>query len=56
MVQRAATPIEGYYAGFTINAVLMIIAGISGLLLMWPNTEKARIARAAGGAMVQKAA
>jgi len=56
MVQRAATPIEGYHAGFTINAVLLIIAGVAGMLLMWPNTEKARLARAADGAMVQKAA
>ncbi len=56
MVQHAATPLEGYYAGFTINAVLLIVAGLAGLLLMWPNTEKARLRRAAGGAMVQKAA
>jgi MFS family permease len=56
MVQRAATPLEGYYNGFTINAVLLIVAGIAGLLLMWPNTEKARLARAVSGALVQKAA
>ena len=56
MVQRAATPLEGYFNGFTINAVILIIAGLAGLLLMRPNTEKARLARAAGGAMVQKAA
>jgi MFS family permease len=56
MVQRAATPLEGYFAGFTINAVILIVAGLAGLLLMWPNTEKARLARGAGGTMVQKAA
>jgi MFS family permease len=56
MVQRAATPLEGYMNGFTINGVILIVAGLAGLLLLWPNTEKARLTRAARGAMVQKAA
>jgi MFS family permease len=45
-IQREATPTEGYLTGFTINAVIMIIAGLLGLLLLWPNTERARLMRA----------
>jgi hypothetical protein len=29
--------------GFTINAVIMIGSGLLGLLLLWPNTERARL-------------
>jgi hypothetical protein len=29
--------------GFTINAVVMVTAGVLGLLLLWPNTERARL-------------
>src|SRR5438552_5187692 len=45
MVQRAATPLEGYISGFVINAVILIVAGLLGLLLLWPGTEKARLSR-----------
>ena len=30
-----------------INAVILIAAGLLGLLLLWPNTERARLAAAA---------
>ena len=43
VIQRAATPIEGYLTGYTINAVIMITSGLLGLLLLWPNTERARL-------------
>jgi hypothetical protein len=43
VIQRAATPLEGYMTGFTINAVIMIVSGLLGLLLLWPNTERARL-------------
>src|SRR5229473_2323071 len=43
VVQHAATPLEGYMTGFTINAVIMIVSGLLGLLLLWPNTERARL-------------
>ncbi len=56
MVQRAATPLEGYFTGFLINAAILIVAGLAGLLLLWPNTEKARLTRAAQTTMVQKVA
>jgi MFS family permease len=47
VIQHAATPIEGYMTGFTINAVIMVVSGLSGLLLLWPNTERARLSREA---------
>jgi MFS family permease len=43
VIQRAATPLEGYMTGFTINAAIMIGSGLLGLLLLWPNTERARL-------------
>ena len=27
----------------TINAVVLIVSGLLGLLLLWPNTERARL-------------
>jgi MFS family permease len=47
VIQRAAIQTEGYMTGYTINAVIMIISGLLGLLLLWPNTERARLMRAA---------
>jgi hypothetical protein len=29
--------------GFTINAVILIASGLLGLLLLWPDTERARL-------------
>jgi MFS family permease len=46
VIQRGATPIEGYLTGFSINGVILIISGLLGLLLLWPNTERARLMRA----------
>jgi len=43
VIQHAATPLQGYMSGFTINAVIMISSGLLGLLLLWPNTERARL-------------
>jgi MFS family permease len=43
VIQNAATPMEGYLTGFTINAVILIASGLLGLLLLWPNTERARL-------------
>ena len=47
MIQRAGSMIDGYMTGFTINAVIMVGSGLLGLLLLWPNTEKARLTRGA---------
>ncbi|WFU40693.1 MFS transporter [Bradyrhizobium sp. CB82] len=47
VIQRAGNMLDGYMTGFTINAVVMIGSGVLGLLLLWPNTEKARLTRGA---------
>jgi MFS family permease len=47
VIQRADSMLNGYMTGFSINAVVMIGSGIIGLLLLWPNTEKARLTRGA---------
>jgi MFS family permease len=43
VIQRATVLLDGYMTGFTINAVIMITSGLLGLLLLWPNTERARL-------------
>src|SRR4030088_1995000 len=43
VIQRAAVPLDGYMTGFTINAVIMVVSGLLGLALLWPNTERARL-------------
>jgi MFS transporter, ACS family, D-galactonate transporter len=43
VIQHAGGLLEGYMTGFTINAVVMITSGVLGLLLLWPNTERARL-------------
>lgn len=44
VIKAAATPIDGYMTGFTINSVILIASGVLGLLLLWPNSERARLA------------
>jgi len=43
MIQRASGQLDGYMTGFTINAVILIASGLLGLLLLWPDTERARL-------------
>ena len=43
VIQRAGGLLDGYMMGFTINAVVLITSGLLGLLLLWPNTERARL-------------
>jgi MFS family permease len=43
VIQNAGGMLEGYLTGFTINAVILVAAGLLGLLLLWPNTERARL-------------
>jgi MFS family permease len=43
VIQHSATTLDGYMAGFTINAVILVASGLLGLLLLWPNTERARL-------------
>ena len=44
VIKAAATPIDGYMTGFTINAAILIASGLLCLLLLWPNSERARLA------------
>ncbi len=44
VIQHAAVPLDGYMTGFTINAVVLVVSGLLGLALLWPNTERARMA------------
>ncbi|WP_257169539.1 MFS transporter [Bradyrhizobium sp. SRS-191] len=43
MIQASGSMVEGYMSGFTINAVIMVISGLLGLALLWPNSERARL-------------
>ncbi|MFZ0763328.1 MAG: MFS transporter [Bradyrhizobium sp.] len=43
LIQNASGLFEGYMAGFTINAVILVVSGLLGLLLLWPNTERERL-------------
>ena len=43
VIQHAETLVDGYMMGFTINAVIMVVSGLLGLLLLFPNTERARL-------------
>ncbi|KJC57352.1 major facilitator transporter [Bradyrhizobium sp. LTSPM299] len=43
VIQHAGTPMAGYMTGFSINAAIMACSGVIGLLLLWPNTERARL-------------
>jgi len=43
VIQNAGGQLDGYQMGFTINAVILVVAGLLGLLLLWPDTERARL-------------
>jgi MFS family permease len=43
VIQRAGGTLDGYMTGFTINAVILVVSGLLGLLLLWPDTERARL-------------
>jgi MFS family permease len=43
VIQHSATVLDGYFMGYTINAVIMAVSGLLGLLLLWPNVERARL-------------
>jgi MFS family permease len=43
VIQGSANMLDGYMMGFTINAVILVASGLLGLLLLWPNTERARL-------------
>ncbi|MBR0794309.1 MFS transporter [Bradyrhizobium jicamae] len=43
VIQHAGSPMAGYMIGFSINAAILVGSGVLGLLLLWPNTERARL-------------
>jgi MFS family permease len=43
IIQHSATLLEGYLTGYTINALVQATAGLLGLLLLWPNSERMRL-------------
>ena len=43
VIQHSGSLLTGYLTGFTINAVILVVSGLLGLLLLWPNTERARL-------------
>jgi MFS family permease len=45
VIQHSGGLMQGYLHGFTINGIVLIVAGVLGLLLLWPNTERARLMR-----------
>jgi MFS family permease len=47
VIQSAPSLVDGYMTGYTINAVIQAVAGLLGLLLLWPNTERERLMAAA---------
>jgi MFS transporter, ACS family, D-galactonate transporter len=46
IIEGAATPIDGYMKGYRVLASVLIVAGLAGLALLWPNLERARLGRA----------
>src|SRR5262249_16836673 len=46
VIKHADTQLAGYMTGFTINAAILVASGVLGLLLLWPNTERARLTAA----------
>ena len=49
VIQSATTPMEGYLTGFMLNGAILIASGVLGLLLLWPNTERARLMQGRAG-------
>jgi len=45
LIEGAATPLAGYHTGFLLCAAMQIAGGLAGLALMWPQADRARIAR-----------
>ncbi|MGJ4927381.1 MFS transporter [Bradyrhizobium sp. HKCCYLS2038] len=50
MIQASGSLMEGYMAGYTVNAVIMVISGLLGMALLWPDTERARLQARQGAA------
>jgi len=40
VIETAATVLEGYYTGYTINGVVQLLGGLAGLILLWPSAAR----------------
>ena len=47
VLQQAAIPLDGYLTGFAINGAILITSGVLGLILLRPESERARLMPAA---------
>jgi MFS family permease len=45
VLQHATSLLHGYVVGYAINGAVLIVSGVAGLVLLWPNTERARLLR-----------
>ncbi len=45
IIEGAATVLDGYHTGFLVSAAMQIAGGLAGLALMWPQADRARLAR-----------
>ena len=45
VIENAATPLDGFLTGFKILGTILVTSGMLGLLLLRPNSERARIRR-----------
>ena len=41
IIENAPTPLEGYHNGFMVGALVQILGGLAGLLLLRPADERA---------------
>jgi len=44
IIDSGDTPLDGFLVGFKVLAGVLIASGTLGLLLLWPNLEKQRLA------------
>ena len=52
IIQNASTPIAGYETGYAILGVLLLAAGIVGLVFIRPEADRKRLAAYAAGSPV----
>jgi len=45
VIERAATPAEGYNEGYAICGLIMLVGGIIGMFFMRPERDGARLAQ-----------
>jgi ACS family D-galactonate transporter-like MFS transporter len=55
VIEGAATPLDGFYTGFTICGVIMLVGGIVGMALIRPERETARSGRGLAKSALQGA-